>query len=677
MNQNATLMKTRKHFLVALLLTLGLGQNVGIGTNAPTERLHVAGNLRLDGAFMPNDQPGAIGNILLSQGAGTPPAWLANGAVGTILTMGSSGPTWAPNPICASPTQNRFIKFTSTSPTEACNTTLAENANGNIWNADGNGSPLATGDKFEIIATGTFTNAINGYAYARSGIGVRGQATGTDGIGVRGQATGAGGTGVVGEATGGGLVGVFGVASGANGRGVVGSAPGDNGRGVYGGASGANGRGVHGAASAANGRGVHGEASGANGRGVHGAASGANGIGVFGDVSVANGIGVFGEAIGANGRGVYGITYQASGIGVQGVNTNANGTAGLFENTAAAGAGSGDGVIGVTQQSGGNGVYAYTANAASIGALWAVNGASAGTGTGLGAGIISRQRGGSALVANLRNDAQLQVTFFPNTVISAYHMGGVSGTTAPTGIIAQVASDDDNARAIVGQHTNTTTNVSAYSVYGYMDRGANSTGTNWAVGVYGYNPRTGANDWAVYSNGWFSATAGKGFFIDHPLDPENKYLLHATVEGPEPYNLYRGVVTTDVSGRAVVNLPDYFESANKDFSYYLQPIGTFAQVIVEEEVRNNEFVIRTDKPNVKVSWMVVATRNDPYMRYFWKPTVIEKSPEQRGKYLIPQVYGKDDSYGIFPGPVPSGKTPERSIPALPKNPEIKTPKSKK
>ena len=59
-------MKTRKYFLVALLLTLGLGQNVGIRTNAPTQRLHVAGgNLRLDGAFMPNNQPGVPGNILL------------------------------------------------------------------------------------------------------------------------------------------------------------------------------------------------------------------------------------------------------------------------------------------------------------------------------------------------------------------------------------------------------------------------------------------------------------------------------------------------------------------------------------------------------------------------------------------------------------------------------------
>jgi len=548
-------MKTRQYFLVALLLTLGLGQNVGIGTNAPTERLHVAGNLRLNGAFMPGNQPGAIGNILLSQGAGMPPVWLANGAVGTILMIGPLGtPIWAPNPICPSPTQNRHLRVAATTPTvSVCNSTLAENATGNIWNADGNATPVAAGDKFEIIATGTFPNAINGYA-----------TTGT---------------------------------------------------------------------------------------------------------------GVYGQATGANGTGVWGTATQASGIGVLGVNTNANGTAGIFENTATAGAGGGDGVTGITQQSGGNGVYAYTANAASIGALWAVNGAPAGTGTGSGAGIISRQRGGNALGVNLRNDAQLQVTFFPNTVISAYHMGGVSGTTAPTGIIAQVASADNNAAAITGQHTNGPTTANAYAVRGIMARGANSTGN--AIAVLGINIQTGAGDWAVYANGDMGASGGKFFTIDHPLDPENKYLLHYSAEGPEPYNLYRGVVTTDVSGRAVVNLPDYFESANKDFSYYLQPIGTFAQVIVEEEVRNNEFVIRTDKPNVKVSWIVVATRNDPYMRYFWKPTVIEKSPEQRGKYLIPQVYGKDDSYGIFPGPVPSEKSPERSIPALPKNPEIKTPKSEK
>jgi len=44
-------------------------QNVGIGTNTPTERAHLAADLRLDNTFMPGNQVGAVGNILLSQGA--------------------------------------------------------------------------------------------------------------------------------------------------------------------------------------------------------------------------------------------------------------------------------------------------------------------------------------------------------------------------------------------------------------------------------------------------------------------------------------------------------------------------------------------------------------------------------------------------------------------------------
>lgn len=50
-------------------------QNVGIGTSAPTQKLHVAGNERLDGAFMPNNLPGNTGQLLTSAGAGIAPTW--------------------------------------------------------------------------------------------------------------------------------------------------------------------------------------------------------------------------------------------------------------------------------------------------------------------------------------------------------------------------------------------------------------------------------------------------------------------------------------------------------------------------------------------------------------------------------------------------------------------------
>jgi hypothetical protein len=206
------LMKPERILLQVALLMGGLAaQNVGIGISTPTERLHVAGNLRLDNAFMPGNQPGAVGNILVSQGANVAPVWLPNGPAGSILTSAGPGndPVWTPNPICGSPNQNRFTKFTSTSPTQVCNTTLAENTNDNIWNADGAAAPLYGVDKFEIIATTARPYAINGYA--TTGYGVYGEASSTFGNGVVGLATGANGIGVYGytdQATSTGVTGV-------------------------------------------------------------------------------------------------------------------------------------------------------------------------------------------------------------------------------------------------------------------------------------------------------------------------------------------------------------------------------------------------------------------------------------------------------------------------------------
>lgn len=57
-------------------------------------------------------------------------------------------------------------------------------------------------------------------------------------------------------------------------------------------------------------------------------------------------------------------------------------------------------------------------------------------------------------------------------------------------------------------------------------------------------------------NGTFTATGAKSFTIDHPLDP-GKTLSHAAIESPEVLNLYRGNITTDATGKAVVQLPEY------------------------------------------------------------------------------------------------------------------------
>jgi hypothetical protein len=60
------------------------------------------------------------------------------------------------------------------------------------------------------------------------------------------------------------------------------------------------------------------------------------------------------------------------------------------------------------------------------------------------------------------------------------------------------------------------------------------------------------------------------FKIDHRLDPENKYLVHSFAESPDMKNIYDGVVVTDGRGAAIVTLPDWFESLNRDFRYQLR-----------------------------------------------------------------------------------------------------------
>jgi hypothetical protein len=139
-----------------------------------------------------------------------------------------------------------------------------------------------------------------------------------------------------------------------------------------------------------------------------------------------------------------------------------------------------------------------------------------------------------------------------------------------------------------------------------------------------------------------SGTISKGggsFKIDHPLDPENKYLYHSFVESPDMMNVYNGNITTDASGIARIKLPEYFEALNTDFRYQLTVIGTFAQAIVSEKVKENQFEIRTDKPNVEVSWQITGIRNDAYARKFRIPNEVEKKPGEKGTYLYPEAYG--------------------------------------
>ena len=143
--------------------------------------------------------------------------------------------------------------------------------------------------------------------------------------------------------------------------------------------------------------------------------------------------------------------------------------------------------------------------------------------------------------------------------------------------------------------------------------------------------------------GTLTKSAG-AFLIDHPTQPDTKFLYHSFVESPDMKNIYDGVITTGTDGLATITMPDWFGALNMEFRYQLTCIGQFAQAIIQQEITSNQFVIKTDKPNVKVSWQVTGTRNDPWARDHRIPVEKLKLPIETGKYIYPQGYGKGSDF---------------------------------
>jgi hypothetical protein len=139
------------------------------------------------------------------------------------------------------------------------------------------------------------------------------------------------------------------------------------------------------------------------------------------------------------------------------------------------------------------------------------------------------------------------------------------------------------------------------------------------------------------------------FRIDHPVDPDNKFLVHSFVESPDMMNLYNGNVVTDATGMATVELPSYFCAENKDFRYQLTPIGGegFSRVRVVSKISNNRFVIQSDPPRTEVSWQVTGIRNDRYARAHPIDPEPTKAAHEKGRYLHPELYGQPVNQGLL------------------------------
>ena len=316
-------------------------------------------------------------------------------------------------------------------------------------------------------------------------------------------------------------------------------------------------------------------------------------------------------------------------------NGYSNGTgAGIFGSCSSTGAG-----VRAQNTSTGRAMFAVNSSATTGRAIEGQNTSTTSTDIGLGIFHSGNGRAGNfqnALATNLSISLFASNSTTQNNTNAAAIWGQSTGIRGVVGLasLANASSIGINGQYIGGG------NIDAIGVFG----AANSNAT------FGYGCVGQANWRALFGNGNFAVTGTKAFQIDHPADPENKFLMHYCIESPEVLNLYRGNVVFDSNGDAYVNMPDYFNAININFSYQLTPIGTsMPNLYVSEEMTNGRFKISGGVSGKKVSWEVFGERNDEWVKQNPTSKVVEmdKRPHEKGKYLTPQLYGKGKESGIF------------------------------
>ena len=241
---------------------------------------------------------------------------------------------------------------------------------------------------------------------------------------------------------------------------------------------------------------------------------------------------------------------------------------------------------------------------------------------------------------------------------------GESASTDGTGVLGKATAESGFTNGVVG----TSASPDGTGVYGSatFTSAATWAGTNgvygraageYGTGVYGYASCDdcwytygvyGRADsplgFAGYFAGDLAASGTKAFLIDHPLDPAHQYLYHYSLEGPAPFNLYRGTATLDGSGAAWVTLPSYFEAINTDFNYQLTSVGAaMPNSHVSQKIEDNRFQIAGGVANQEVSWQVTAVRNDPWVRDHGYRTEVAKPDQTTDTYIYPAGYGQPKS----------------------------------
>ncbi len=473
----------------------------------------------------------------------------------------------------------------------------------------------------------------------------------------------------------------------------------------------ANSQGATGPAGAAGATGATG-AAGATGATGNTGPAGLNGA--TGNDGAAGATGATGPtgAAGLTGPTGVGVTGPTGATGLNG-NTGLTGAAGLTGVTGATGAtGSGGGTLNDAYNFGGAGAGRFiTANAGAVRIITANTDSAALTvlHTGLGVAVNASNTSSTSAYSTIQATTVSSNTnvaaVLGNSSSGAYGVAGQVGSTgnAKAGVYGnnlRTGGGDgvygQGVQGVVGENNN----IGAAAVFGLNNAAASGSTANRAPGVVGqgfvgvvgqsvtdggygivgintYSSNPNNDNAGLYGQGYYTGIAGitnnssgygvisgtnlgalgnlvcngsKLFQIDHPLDPENKFLNHYCPESNEVLNLYRGNIIMDEQGTAKVTLPDYFSAINIDYSYILTPVGAAAPNLhISKEIEGNAFSIAGGLPGLKVSWQVTAVRNDAYMKLHadLRNAEPEKEDWQKGKYILPAAYNAGDDKSIY------------------------------
>jgi len=364
-------------------------------------------------------------------------------------------------------------------------------------------------------------------------------------------------------------------------------------------------------------------------------------------ISIATNGGAGIEGVDTSHKGGYGVSgVSTSGYGVSGVSTGSTGIYGFSSN--------GDGVVGITEAngqvgvagsdlsaSGGYGVFGTSSSGKGVYGQSTYSDGLHGQTSGAGAcgvyGYDGSTDGGYGVNGQSNNGTGVYGTSTSGTGVSGIHSTGLG-----SGVSGTDDSDDANSCGVLGK------SVIGYGVFGTAtgEDGCGVLGSGYgpgviSFGVYAYSE----NSDALYVEGDAVVTntlskGGGSFKIDHPVDPEGKYLYHSFVESPDMMNVYNGTVGLDGNGRATVELPDWFEALNRDFRYQLTAIGGPAPDLhISGKVVNGKFAVAGGKANQEVSWQVTGIRQDAWANANRIPVEVDKKEEDQGRYLHPELFG--------------------------------------